>query len=27
MGASFACPPEEKLHQPEISMRYGEIAA
>src|ERR1700720_3484743 len=26
MGASFACPPGEKLHQPEISMRYGEIA-
>ena len=26
MGASFACPTEEKLHQPEISMRYREIA-
>ena len=23
MGAGFACPTEEKLHQPEISVRYG----
>ena len=26
MGAGFVCPAKEKLHQPEIGVRHGEIA-